>query len=149
VCSFKNILIPSSKKDEFPLFSCRESELSFLTRVGLGIHTHSHSGFKIHLCWNIGTATVYYKRCVERFTYEYKFFYQLLGQLNRFGLVGICNCVLGITGVYFENHGKPCICMGTKSWKRIMLSRSYADWPDERRHIYQCPVSSPEIGILH
>jgi hypothetical protein len=70
---------------------------------------HAHTGLTIHLSSNPGVRTGSYQNCIARHTVQSALWHEIIRQIRRRGLTGVCKCVYGtVTGL--EKETICCIC---------------------------------------
>jgi len=80
-----------------------------VTGQGLGLSVHAHTGLTVHLSWNPGVRTGSYQNCIARHTLQSAVWHEIIRQIRRRGLTGVCKCVYGtVTGLEKETIDEVC-----------------------------------------
>jgi hypothetical protein len=79
-----------------------------LTCQGLGLSVHKHLGLRVHVSWSAGTRTGSYRNCIVRRSLQSALWFEILRQLRRGGLTGLCRCVFGTIVGFDEKIGGAC-----------------------------------------
>jgi len=68
-----------------------------------------HTGLTIHLSWNPVVRTGSYQNCTARHTVQSAVWHEIIRQIRRRGLTGVCKCVYGtVTGLEKETIDEVC-----------------------------------------